>query len=123
METPQRSSIEIDIESVRRTELAAERTWLAWWRTGIATTATAIAIGGVLPRLVESSRGLYVALGSGYAIMAIALFIAAYNRQKTVMTSIGHERTVVVNPRVVFGFTAGAVALAVATMVVIIASD
>ncbi|MBJ7347406.1 MAG: DUF202 domain-containing protein [Thermoleophilaceae bacterium] len=112
----------INTESVRRTELAAERTWLAWWRTGIATTATAIAIGGVLPRLVEGSRELYVALGSGYAIMAIALFIAAYKRQTTVISSIGHERTVNVNPRVVLGFTVSAVALAIATIVVTIIS-
>jgi inner membrane protein YidH len=36
----------------RRTRLAAERTWLAWWRTGIAASAAALAVGGLVPQLV-----------------------------------------------------------------------
>ena len=39
----------------RRTRLAAERTWLAWWRTGIAATTASIAVGGLVPQLVEGS--------------------------------------------------------------------
>ncbi|MGH2744250.1 MAG: DUF202 domain-containing protein, partial [Thermoleophilaceae bacterium] len=33
----------------RRTLLAAERTWLAWWRSGIAAATAAVAVGGVVP--------------------------------------------------------------------------
>jgi uncharacterized membrane protein YidH (DUF202 family) len=41
-----------DIDVTRRTHLAAERTCLAWWRTGIATIAAAVGVGGVVPALV-----------------------------------------------------------------------
>jgi putative membrane protein len=112
-----------DVESVRRTQLAAERTWLAWWRTGIAATATSIAVGGVLPRLIEGSRGLFVALGAGYGIVAIAIFVAAYRRQMTVLTSIEDDQPVDVAPRVVLGLTIAAVVLSIGTIIAVIITD
>jgi uncharacterized membrane protein YidH (DUF202 family) len=37
------------IDPTRRTWLAAERTWLAWWRSGIAAAAAAIGVGRLVP--------------------------------------------------------------------------
>jgi inner membrane protein YidH len=73
-----------DRDVTRRTFLAAERTWLAWWRTGIATAGVAVAVGGVAPHLVQSTKGLYIALGAGYAALAMAVFLAAGLRQRQV---------------------------------------
>jgi putative membrane protein len=42
------------VDVTRRTRLAAERTWLAWWRTGIAASAAALAVGALVPQLVEA---------------------------------------------------------------------
>jgi len=34
-----------DLDQVRRTSMAAERTWLAWWRTALGASAGALAVG------------------------------------------------------------------------------
>ncbi|MGI8557109.1 MAG: DUF202 domain-containing protein [Solirubrobacteraceae bacterium] len=47
--------------ATRRTHLANERTYLAWWRTGI----TALAGGKLVPSLAHGARWPYVVLGAG----------------------------------------------------------
>jgi uncharacterized membrane protein YidH (DUF202 family) len=44
-----------DLDETRRTSMAAERTWLAWWRTGLAATAGALAVGRLAPNLLDCS--------------------------------------------------------------------
>ena len=44
-------------DEYRRTRLANERTFLAWWRTGLASYAVAIALGRFLPRSSRGQRG------------------------------------------------------------------
>ena len=46
--------------------MAAERTWLAWWRTGLAATAGALAVGRLAPNLLHVASWPYVLLGCGY---------------------------------------------------------
>lgn len=58
-----------------RTRLAVERTMLAWWRTGLAALAVALAVGRLLPDLAgEVTRWPYVALGLAFSAYAVGLF-------------------------------------------------
>lgn len=58
----------------RQTRLAAERTQLAWWRTGLAAIAVGIGIGRILPALDPGANELpYVLLGCGFAAYGIAM--------------------------------------------------
>lgn len=68
----------------RRTRLAAERTWLAWWRSGIAATAASLAVGAVVPDLIDNSRWPYVILGVGYAALAVSMFVMGEVRKRAV---------------------------------------
>ena len=52
---------------VRRTSLAAERTWLAWWRTGLAVTAVVLG-RRLLPGLTGGARWPSGPLGLGYGV-------------------------------------------------------
>ena len=49
---------------IHRTALAHERTYLAWWRTGLAGIAAGFAVGRVLPEVVGGTNWPYIALGT-----------------------------------------------------------
>lgn len=71
-------------EGLRRAQLAAERTYLAWWRTALATVAVAIAIGRLLPDVIGAGTTWpYVAVGTAWGVLAIA--IAAYAPIRQIM--------------------------------------
>jgi putative membrane protein len=79
-------------DATRRTRLAAERTWLAWWRSGIASATAAIAVGGLVPELVDDAGWPYVVLGTGYALVAVILFVAATLRKRAVDRALDEGR-------------------------------
>ena len=60
--------------------MAAERTWLAWWRTALAASAGALAVGRPAPELLEVASWPYVLLGCGYALLAIGLLAVGASR-------------------------------------------
>lgn len=109
-----------DRDVTRRTHLAAERTWLAWWRSGIAAATAAVAVGGVVPELVTGSRTPYVVLGAGYALLAAAVFAGAAVRRRQVDKALDRGDYVGVGERGVLALTLVAMALALGTLAVII---
>lgn len=60
----------------RRTLLAAERTYLAWLRTGLGAIGVSLAVGRLLPALLGDSHPGYAWLGAGYG--ALGIFFIAY---------------------------------------------
>jgi inner membrane protein YidH len=63
-------------DATRRTRLANERTYLAWWRTGLTSLAVSLGAGKVVPALTSGTRWPYTVVGVGFA--AIGLFFIAY---------------------------------------------
>ena len=104
----------------RRTRLAAERTWLAWWRSGIAAATASVAVGGVVPELVDDARTAYVVLGAGYALLAAAVFVGAGLRQRRLARSVEEGGYEGVPAGWVTALTLAGGALAVATLAIII---
>lgn len=109
-----------DRDVTRRTLLAAERTWLAWWRSAIAAAAAAVAVGGVVPQLVDGARTPYVVLGAGYAGLAIAVFVGAGRRQARLAARLDEGGYEPVSSRWVLGLTAAGVLLALGTLAAIV---
>jgi uncharacterized membrane protein YidH (DUF202 family) len=66
----------------QRTSMAAERTWLAWWRTALTATAGALGVGRLAPELLDVAPGPYIALGVGYALLAVGLLLLGAARQR-----------------------------------------
>jgi putative membrane protein len=67
----------------RRTKLAVERTYLAWWRTGLTAFAVALATARVVPELSKSkTQWPYTILGIGFALMGAALMYAGEQRRR-----------------------------------------
>lgn len=104
----------------RRTVLASERTWLAWFRTGIAVSAAAIAVGGVIPHLIEGSRTPYVVLGIGYALLAAAVFVYGWIRHRQISRALEQNRDVPPGIGWMFGLTAFGAVLAIATLALVV---
>jgi inner membrane protein YidH len=107
------------VDASRRTSLAAERTWLAWWRTGIGSAALALAVGRLLPGLTGGSLWPLRVLGLGYGALAVAVFVIGAVRQSRVAAALRRGSYDQLSSRLVLWLTATAVALALATLVVV----
>ena len=54
----------------RRTRLAVERTYLAWWRTGLTAYAVALATARLVPDVAKTKvQWPYTALGIGFVLL------------------------------------------------------
>jgi uncharacterized membrane protein YidH (DUF202 family) len=105
----------------RRTAMAAERTWLAWWRTALAATAGALGVGRLAPELLDVAPWPYVVLGAGYGLMAIGLLLAGAHRMRQLDEAVRSGAQVPLQFRLVAVFTGGGVLLALLTIVLVIA--
>jgi putative membrane protein len=61
-------------DATRRTHLANERTYLAWWRTGLTAFAVSLGAGKLVPALTDVARLPYTLLGAGFGILGL-LFV------------------------------------------------
>jgi uncharacterized membrane protein YidH (DUF202 family) len=110
-----------DLDQERRTSMAAERTWLAWWRTALGATAGSLAVGRFAPQLLDVAAWPYILLGCGYASLAVGLLIVGAQRQRELEHALRTGGHVPLPFRTVGLFTVGGVALAVLTVVLVIA--
>ncbi len=104
----------------RRTHLAAERTWLAWWRTGLTAAAGAIGVGRLLPELIPGSTWPYVVLGTGYGALGLALMYAAAVRQTRVRDALRRDEFEELSDAWVLGFTVAGMLLTAFTIVLVV---
>ena len=105
----------------QRTAMAAERTWLAWWRTALAATAGALGVGRLAPELLGVASWPYVVLGAGYGLMAIGLLLAGARRMRQLDGAVRSGRQIPLQFWLVALFTGGGVLLALLTIVLVIA--
>ena len=108
------------VDVTRRTRLAAERTWFAWWRTGIAAATAALAVGGLVPQLVEGASWPYVVLGAGYAIASLAMFALGALRARRVEQALSEGAYATVPGAWIMILSTGGAVLAVATLLVVL---
>jgi uncharacterized membrane protein YidH (DUF202 family) len=101
--------------------MAAERTWLAWWRTALAASAGALAVGRLAPEVLHVAPWPYVVLGCAYACLAVGLLIVGARRQRELEIALRTGGHMPLRFRTVGAFTAGGVVLALFTVVLVIA--
>lgn len=105
----------------RRTELANERTQLAWWRTGLTALAVALAVGRILPDLGEpASEWPYTVVGVGFALYALLLIAYGTQRARSVRAALAEGRDIPGQGAVLLALTAIGAALAAATTLLIV---
>ena len=101
--------------------MAAERTWLAWWRTALAASVGALGVGRLAPEVLNVAAWPYVMLGCGYATLAVGLLIVGAQRQRELEHALRTGGHVPLRLRTVGVFTVGGVALALLTVVLVAA--
>jgi uncharacterized membrane protein YidH (DUF202 family) len=108
-------------DASRRTRLAAERTWLAWWRTALGGAAVSIAVGRFLPSLTHEPRWPFAVLGLGYGLLAVAVLLIGTVRERRISRALRHGGYVELSGAAVWWLTAAALVLAIGTLVIIAA--
>jgi putative membrane protein len=112
---------DVAADVVQRTAMAAERTWLAWWRTALAAMVGALGVGRLAPELLDVAPWPYVVLGAGYAAVAVGLLLVGARRQADLQRAVHGGFQVPLSFGVVALFTVAGVVLALLTVVLVIA--
>jgi putative membrane protein len=76
----------------RRTRLANERTYLAWWRTGLAAFAVSIGAGRLVPAIAGGPQTLYSIAGILFALIGIVVILYGRKRARDVDAAISAGR-------------------------------
>ena len=105
----------------QRTSMAAERTWLAWWRTALAATVGSLAVGRLAPEVLDVATWPYVVLGAGYGVLAVGLLLSGAHRQRELQRALERGSEAPLSFRLVGVFTVGGVLLALTTVVLVVA--
>jgi putative membrane protein len=121
MGEPPRPGDDLRDSAPRRTWLAAERTYLAWLRTGLGALGLALAVGRLLPALIDASHLAFGLLGGGFAVLGVFLLVlAAYRAQRT-RTALAAGTPLPTDFWAVWVLTAASCVLAVGTIVLVVA--
>ena len=97
----------------RRTSLAVERTYLAWWRTGLTAYAVALATARIVPELSKAStQWPYTLLGIGFGLFGSACMLVGEQRRRW-----GEDHDA--SPVFALGLMMGAVLLGLALVVLL----
>jgi putative membrane protein len=107
-------------DATRRTYLANERTYLAWWRTGITALAASVGVGRIVPSLTHQTRWPYAILGVGFALTGIATIAYGLRRQREVDEAVRRGEFAHPHPRILLALTAAGVILGALLLVVVV---
>jgi putative membrane protein len=107
-------------DATRRTRLANERTYLAWWRTGLTSLAVSIGIGRVVPATSHVTRWPYELVGAGFGVLGVAFIAAAFVRARAVERALDRGEFVRLDERASLAFVVLGTALGVATILLVV---
>lgn len=107
-------------DATRRTRLANERTYLAWWRTGLTAFAVSIGSGKLVPVLASGATWPYTAIGIGFAIVGAFCSGYAFWRYREVEEAVSRGEFVHPDQRLVALISGVGLALGVFLVVVLL---
>ena len=108
-------------EAPRRTHLAAERTQLAWWRTGLTAIAVGVGVGRIVPDLAGTvDTWPYVVTGIAFALYGVALIAYGTIRARELERRLGGRNQVDASDRALVGLTVVGALLGLACVALIV---
>jgi putative membrane protein len=110
------------IDATRRTHLASERTYLAWWRTGLTSLTVGIGAGRIVPALTSGASWPYTIAGAGYALLGIICIVYAARRRHEVDEALARGEFVRSDDRVIAVMTVLGASLGVLVLAIVLAN-
>src|SRR6266566_1609763 len=110
-------------DATRRTRLANERTYLAWWRTGLTAFAVSIGSGKLVPALARGATWPYTAIGIGFAVVGLFCVAYAFWRYREVEEAVSRAEFAPPDDRLVALLSGVGAALGVVLVVVLLAQS
>ena len=107
-------------DATRRTRLANERTYLAWWRTALTALAVCVGVGRLVPVVAKGSHWPYELLGAGYGVLGLGFVVAGYRRTREIERALDDGRFAPLNSVLLTALTAAGIVLAIATVAVLL---
>jgi putative membrane protein len=103
-------------DATRRTHLANERTYLAWWRSGLTAFAVSVGVGKLVPGLSSGPNWPYVVLGICFALLGLAFIGLGYARFRAVGSALAEGQRSELSNQLAGWLAASGIALAIATL-------
>jgi putative membrane protein len=110
-------------DATRRTRLANERTYLAWWRTGLTAFAVSLGAGKLVPALTDETRWPYAVVGVGFALLGVAFVAYGFRRQRLVERALASGDYVRPDERLLAALTAIGILLGLILLVIVVVED
>ena len=108
------------VDATRRTHLASERTYLAWWRTGLTSLTVGIGAGKIVPALTSGATWPYTVIGAGFALLGVICIGYAAIRRREVDAALARGDFVRPDDRVIAFMTALGALLGLLVLVIVI---
>jgi putative membrane protein len=107
-------------DASRRTHLANERTYLAWWRTGLTCLVVSLGAGKLVPSISHQARWPYVVLGVGFALLGLAFIGYGLRRQQEIRKAVVRAEFVHPEERVLAALTGLGIVLSILLLVLVV---
>jgi putative membrane protein len=107
-------------DATRRTRLANERTYLAWWRTGLTAFAVSIGSGKLVPAVASGVTWPYTAIGVGFAALGVLCSGYAFWRHRKVEEAVSRGEFAQPDERLISLLSGAGAALGVLLVVVLL---
>jgi inner membrane protein YidH len=111
---------EATVDASRRTRLANERTYLAWWGGGLTSLAVGVGAGAVAPELTDGRRWPFVLLGIAFSALAIAFIFFGVLRHRQVDEAIARGGYAPLRNATAVAFGLIGIALSVLVIIVVV---
>jgi putative membrane protein len=108
------------VDATRRTHLASERTYLAWWRTGLTSLTVGIGAGKLVPALTSGAVWPYTVIGAGFALLGVICIGYAAVRRREVDEALARGDFVRPDDRLIAFMTALGALLGLFVLVIVI---
>jgi putative membrane protein len=111
-------------DAPRRTHLANERTFLAWWRSGLASMTVGFGVGKFGPAVgSDTSEWAYIALGASFVILGGVFVFYGLARRREITHALHDGRRIPSDEPWIAGFTIATLVLALGLLILLIASS